>query len=166
MCVSLSIIHHKSEELVYTFSPTPLSPLAELGSWRRGEARRQAPLVSGERPKETNLALHYVLSKCPRTVTVEADDKGPHTSFSLNHQMRLPTCVSCLLSVPKQELGQKDMGAPGRNGITGLASQSSLPVNHRKLCTIPLALSIFHQGLWGQACTRFPQSGSNCFMSS
>lgn len=110
--------------------------------------------------------MHYVLSKRPHTVAVEADDTGPHTSLCLNHQMRLPTHVSCLLSVPKQELGQRDMGAPGRNGIAGLASQSCLPVDHRKLCTIPLALSIFRQGLWGQACTRFLQSASNCFMSS
>lgn len=78
--------------------------------------------MSGERPQEANLALHYVLSKCPCTVAVEADDKGPHTSFSLNHQTRLPTCVSCLLSAPKQELRKKDMGTPGRNGIAGLAS--------------------------------------------
>lgn len=134
---SLSITHQKSQELGYISSPTPVSPLPELCSWRRGEARRQAPLVSGERLKEANLAPHDEFSKCPCPVAAETDDKGPHTSFSSNHRMRLPTYVSCLLSVPKQELGQEDMGAAGRHGIAGLPSHSSVRPSQNALhCSI------------------------------
>lgn len=69
--------------------------------------------MSGERRRETKLALHYEFSKPP--CTLAGNGKGPHSGFILNHQMRLPAYVSGLLSVPKQEPGQKDMGDPGRN---------------------------------------------------
>jgi hypothetical protein len=40
-------------------------------------------------------------------------------------------------SVPKQKLEQKDMGAPGRNGIAGFASQNSACQSQKALqcCT-------------------------------
>lgn len=60
-----------------------------------------------------------------QTLTVEADGNGPQTSLSLHHQMKLPTYVSGLLSVPKQKLGQKAMGAPPGMTTAGLASQTS-----------------------------------------
>lgn len=72
-------------------------------------------MVSGERQREAKLALHCEFSKPPCTLAKQTDGKGPHTGFNLNHQTRLPAYVSGLLSVPKQEPEQKDMGDPGRN---------------------------------------------------
>lgn len=67
--------------------------------------------MSGERLKGANLAVHYVFSKCPCTVALEAGDKGPHTSFNLNHHMWLPTYVSGLFFCAKAEAGAERYGS-------------------------------------------------------
>lgn len=112
-----NIFHRKSARTHEELGYNPLLPcqsLANLCSWRRGEGRRRAPLVSGGRQRETKLPVGYELSKPPCTPAGKADGKV-RTLASVWTIICLPTYVSGLLPVPKRELGQRDMGAAGRN---------------------------------------------------